>query len=224
MEILKLDPEDVNEVLDQVEQSFDVDCQKASLADIQTFGGLVNWISASMTQADSDDCTSQQAFYKLRNELSEVLSIDKVSIRPSTELATLFDKKTRRQQTKQLEQRLGFSVDLLVFKPIFVYLVTAIFLASFVVLFIKPLYGICGFVCFFGLVELLSHIAAANTFSSRTVGQLAEKISCERYLWARRNPETVNRNELTRKVKQLFVAGTAISYQELTPNLVIPYS
>jgi hypothetical protein len=224
MEILKLDPEDVNEVLDKVEQSFNVDFQKASLADIQTFGGLVDWISASMTQADSDDCTDQQAFYKLRTELSEVLSIDKASIRPSTELATLFDEKTREKQTKHLEQRLGFPVNLLVSKPIFIYLAVAIFLASFVVLCIKPLYGIYGFICLFGLMSILSHIAAANTFRSKTVGQLAEKISCERYLWSRRNPETVNRNELTRKVKQLFVAGTAISYQELTPNLIIPYS
>ncbi|QKZ13608.1 hypothetical protein [Spirosoma sp. KUDC1026] len=224
MKTLELDPEDVNEVLDQIEQSFNVDFQKASLADIQTFGKLVDWISASMPQLDTDDCTNQQAFYKLRDELCGTLAIDKANVSPSTELATLFDEKTREKQTKQLEQRLGFPVNILVFKPIFIYLTVAIFLASFVVLYIKPLYGICGFVCWFGLVNLFSRIPAASTFSIKTVGELAKKVSRERYLWSRRNPGTINSNELMEKVKQLFVAGTAISYQELTPHLIIPYS
>ena len=49
-----------------------------------------------------------------------------------------------------------------------------------------------------------------------TVGELSEKIAREHYRKVRRNPATINRNEVTKKVKELFIADLDLEEEVLT--------
>jgi hypothetical protein len=50
----------------------------------------------------------------------------------------------------------------------------------------------------------------------QTVGQLAEKISRDNYLKSRRNSSTVNKAEIAKKVKELFIADLDLEETVLT--------
>ncbi|HQW00235.1 MAG TPA: hypothetical protein PLZ91_07910, partial [Bacteroidia bacterium] len=79
-ELKNIDSEDLEELLKKVEASFDIKFGAAELANISTFGQLCNHISNKIHLVDCDDCTSQQAFYKLRDSISSSFHIDKRSI------------------------------------------------------------------------------------------------------------------------------------------------
>ena len=59
------------------------------------------------------DCTTQQAFYKLRNAISATLQIDKSSITHDSGLAELFQRPQRRQNIAAVENELGFKIKVL---------------------------------------------------------------------------------------------------------------
>ena len=54
-----------------------------------------------------------------------------------------------------------------------------------------------------------------NELDLQTVGQLAEKIARENYLKSRRNPATVNRNEIVKKIEDLFRTDLDLEDSEL---------
>ena len=55
-----------------------------------------------------------------------------------------------------------------------------------------------------------------NELDLQTVGQLADKIAREKYIKSRRNTATVNRNEIAKKVKDLFCTDLDLEDSELT--------
>lgn len=62
-----------------------------------------------------------------------------------------------------------------------------------------------GLPCFIiSLVFLMLVNKSGNELELKTVGQLAEKITREHYIQARRHPGTVNRAEIAQKIQQLF--------------------
>ena len=79
-ELKNIDSEDLEELLKKVEASFDIKFGAAELANISTFGQLCNHISNKIQLEHFNDCTSQQAFYKLRDSISSTLQIDNKSI------------------------------------------------------------------------------------------------------------------------------------------------
>ena len=59
-----------------------------------------------------------------------------------------------------------------------------------------------------------------NELDLQTVGQLADKISREHYIKSRRNPATVNRNEIAKKIKDLFRNDLDLEDPELTRQAI----
>src|SRR5690349_14172915 len=102
------DLEDIEDVLKKIEKSFGFKFGRTELKEVKTFGVLCDIITDKVKGDSSSDCTTQQAFYKLRSAIGTVLSIEKSSLTVDTRLDVLFPRKQRRRKIKEAEGVLGF--------------------------------------------------------------------------------------------------------------------
>src|SRR5690606_1879544 len=102
-----------SDVLVKVEKSFGFKFGDTELKDTKTFGELCDIITNKVQGDNSNDCTTQQAFYNLRNAIADILLIDKTGITPDTDLQKLFPKNIRRQSFKNINRHLGFKTNVL---------------------------------------------------------------------------------------------------------------
>ena len=132
-----VDPDDISDVLIKVEKSFKIKFGSNELKDVNTFGELCDIIVSKIDVQERDDCTSQQAFYKLREAISRTLEIDKSEIHSHIKLSVLFPKTTRRQKIKQVERSLGFSLKILRPKHAITGFFSILFIVSLIALFVN---------------------------------------------------------------------------------------
>ena len=112
-ELRNVDSEDLEDVLVKIEKSFDFKFEETELKDVKTFGQLCDIITNKVQGNNIDDCTTQQAFYKLRNAIASIFLVDKYNITPNTDLRLLFPKNLRRQKIRDLESNIGFEINIL---------------------------------------------------------------------------------------------------------------
>lgn len=213
-ELCNIDPEDISDVLVKVEKSFGFKFGDTELKDTKTFGELCDIITSKVQGDNSNDCTTQQAFYKLRNAIADTLLIDKTGITPDTDLQKLFPKNIRRQSFKNIDGHLGFKTKVLRPKHSITGTLAIIFIASLVGLFFFWQAGLIGLT-----VSIIGMTIAArfgNEIDLLTVGQLADKLSREHYLKSRRISTTVNKMEVEQKIKDLFIADLGLEENQLT--------
>jgi acyl carrier protein len=206
-EIYKLnsvDPEDIGCVLKKIQHSFNVKLDNEGLRDVDTFGDLCEVIINKISQEREDICTTQHAFYILRNAIAAVLNIDKCAVTPQTRLSKILPKENRLQLIEEIENELGFKTNLLQPKQWIVTLFGLTLISSFIICFYNWPIGIAG------LLSSGISLKLAGKFGKemhlKTVGDLANKISRESYLKSRRNPDTIKKNEVEQKVKELFIS------------------
>jgi hypothetical protein len=208
------DPEDIEDLLGRVETSFDIKFVGDELVHIKTFGQLCDHIANKIQIDNSGDCTSQQAFYKLRHAISSTLQIDHKSISTDTALIEILPRHCRRSRTKKLEKHLGFKINIL--RP--PHWVTGTLI---IVFFASPI-GFC-FNWQIGLLGLGFSIGGlwfsykiGNELDLKTVGQVAQKMTREHYLKSRRNPSTFNKNEIEKILIDWFSIDFDIDKSKLT--------
>src|SRR5690606_16056555 len=102
-----VDIEDIEDLLIKIESSFNIKFVSNELVHIKTFGELSDHIDDKIQLDNMDDCTNQQAFYKLRVAVSKVLKIDKGSITPKTYLTDLVPSYNRRLLIKKIGNNMG---------------------------------------------------------------------------------------------------------------------
>ncbi len=202
IELRNIDSEDISDVLVKLEKSFNFKFGKNELENVSNFGELCNIITNKINGDDLKDCTSQQAFYKLRNAIARGQCIDKKDITPDTDLKILFPRNKRRKKIAVIERNLGFKIKILRPKHWLTNSFILIFLISLPMLFFYWQAGLAGL--FFSIIGLKLAQKFGNEFDLKNIGEVAEKISRENYLKARRNPETINKNEIKKKIKELF--------------------
>jgi len=108
-------PDDIEDVLKLVEKSYNLRFETNELAHIRTFGELSDHIVSKNKLDNKDDCTDQQAFYKLRDAISSANGRDNSTIEPNMLLTDLFPRRTRRKEIRKIEREL--SLDLRVTIP-----------------------------------------------------------------------------------------------------------
>lgn len=101
-ELKDIDSEDMNDFLMKIETSFDIKFLSNELVYITTFGELCDHIVNKIQLENSDDCTSQQAFYKLRNAISSTLQLENKTIATNLLLAEILPQQNRRSTIKKL--------------------------------------------------------------------------------------------------------------------------
>ena len=209
-----IDPEDFGDTLLKLEKSFGIKFADNSMRDAKTFGDICDVIESHINLADKDDCTTQQAFYKIRKAIGLTQNFDVSSIEPQTQLADIFPRSNRRQDVKHFQEALGFSVDILSMKTWLTVTIFMGFIASLIVFFFSWQYAVAG-LTFFVLFTW-----AASKFSKElnvsTVRELTEKISREHYALARRHGGTMNKKEIVKTVQDVFIADHLIDREHLT--------
>lgn len=215
MELKNIDPEDISDVLEKVEKSFGFKFGDSELKDVKTFGELCDLITNKVQGDNVNDCTTQQGFYKLRNAIAATQVIHKSSITTDTNLKQLFPRHNRREKIKELQNELDMTFDILDIKA---WLGWAIFIGiagSLILFFFNWKLALSG-LTFFLAICWTAYEFFAKEFKLATVGQLTEKFTRENYLKSRRNSSTINRNEISQKVKEFFSKELDLEEEVLT--------
>jgi hypothetical protein len=213
-ELKNIDSEDIEDLLVKVENSFDIKFGDTELTEIMTFGQLCDLIANKIQLDNSDDCTSQQAFYKLRHAISSTLQIDNKTISTDFPLVNLLPRQSRRARTKKLEKHLDFKLNILRPPHWVTGILLILLLASIIGLFFNWQIGLLGLV--FSIVGLWIANKIGNELDLQTVGQVAEKMMRENYLKSRRNPKTFNKNEIEKVLTDWFSHDLRINKSKLT--------
>jgi hypothetical protein len=215
-ELKDIDSEDIEDLLVKVETSFDIKFVGEELVHITTFGQLCDHIVNKIQLDNSDDCTRQQAFYKLRDAISSTLQIDNKTISTDFRLGDILPKQSRRSRTKILEKHLGFKLNILRPPHWATGTLAIILLASLIGFFFNWQIGLIGFV--FSIAGLWFAKKIGNELDLKTVGQVAEKMTRENYLKSRRNPKTFNKKEIEKVLTDWFSNYFDIDKNKLTKD------
>ncbi|ASU32167.1 POB3 family protein [Mucilaginibacter xinganensis] len=196
------DAGEIDDVLMKIQRSFDIRFEHDDLEHVKTFGGLCDAVVKKLKLKNTEACSTQHAFYMLRNAINTTIAADKGMIKPQTRLDEIFPRDTRLQVIDEIEKELGFKINLLKPKGSVVFIFSLILGAAVIGLFFWP--TISGA----GIVLSLAGLILAGKFGKempvKTLGDLAEKISKEHYRNCRRNAATVNRAEVAEKIKGYF--------------------
>ena len=206
--------EDVEDLLAKVETSFDISFVDNELINITTFGQLCDHITNKIQLENTTGCTSQQAFYKLRNAISSTFHIDSRIITADTALADILPRSDRRLKVEEIEKHLGFKLNLLSPPGWVTFMFVIIFIASIVGMFINWKIGFSG-LCFSIIGNMVTN-RNGNELNSQTVGQVVKKMTHENYLKSRRNPKTFNREEIEKVLIDWFSDVLCIDKSKLT--------
>lgn len=209
-----VDPEEIGDVLVKIERSFNIRLDDTSCKDVKTFGKLCDIVVEKVKQTNNDSCTTQQAFYKIRNAINSTISPPKELIKPQTKLADIFPRDTRLQVIAEIEREMGFKINLLQPKQGIVGTFIFVLAASAVGFFYQPI------MAFIGALVAITGLMLAGKFGKelkvKTLGDLAEKVAREHYIKCRRDASTVNRTEISQKIKELFTADLYLEPSVLT--------
>lgn len=216
MEIYKLsniDPNDMDDVLLKIQRSFNIKLDNEGLKNVNTFGSLCDLVISKIALEHEDSCTTQHAFYMLRNVVATISGINKYDISTHTKLCKIFPKEDRLEIISKIEDELGFKINLLKPKQWIVAIFGLTLIASGMLCFFNIFAGVAGL--------LISTIALklAGKFGKemhlKTVGDLACKISRESYTKVRRS-NTINKNEVEQKLRELFADDLGLKPVMLT--------
>ena len=213
-QLCNIDTEDIENLLVKVENSFNIKFVTNELVHISTFGQLCDHIADKIQLTNSNDCTSQQAFYKLRKAILSTLLLDKEIVSTDFLLKDLLPRQSRRLRIRNLEKFLGFKLNLLRPPHWITRILIIILLISFFALFFNLRIAFLGLA--FSICGLWFANKIGNELDLETVGQVAEKVASENYLKSRRNPNTFNKKEVEKVITHLFSTELDIDKINLT--------
>lgn len=223
-----IDGEDLGDLLVNIEENFDIKFADDEFINICTYGELHDHIIDKIRSehANVEDCTSQQAFYKLRNALVEALGITKNEITPHMSLVSILPRNRRKSQVSDIEKVLGFKLSLL--RPLhFVENTFSIMaLASFFGIFLSFFFEFSGIlIAIIGFVVSIAGLKiaykTANEIDIETVGELAKTLTRDKYAKSRRNAKTCNYREIGDVLTENICYGLGMEKSELTRNAII---
>jgi acyl carrier protein len=207
-------PEDIEELLFKVEKSFGIEFVNYELINIKTFGELCDHITNKIELESSEDCTTQQAFYKLREAISSSLQIENKAITTNLSLEKVLPKQNRRLLVRKIETTLGFKLNILKASDNVTGIFTMILILSIVELFIDWRIGILGFI--FSVCCLRISNRFGTELKVKTIGDVVKKMTRENYLKSRRKQNTVNRKEIEKILTEWFSDEFDLEKSELT--------
>ncbi len=206
--------EDISDVIVKLEKSFDLEFSKTAFAEAKTFGDICDIIEPHINHNHKDDCTKQQAFYKIRKAVAETQLIDKKQISLTSKLVELFPRHNRRQKSKEFRDRLGIKVNILTYPGWLSLLLVIGSLLSLEAFFFDWKIAVAGIIFFASAFRIADWLG--KDLELQTVRQLVEKVTREHYVAVRRTKHTVNRNEILDTIKDAFSNDLAIDKVHLT--------
>lgn len=195
--------QDISDALITIQQSFQISFREHELANLKIFEDLCNLIHEKITLEDHDDCTSQQAYYKLNQALSHTFNLSKLHLTPETLIENIIPRKNRIKKVKMLEDILDMQLFLLSPPSWLTCVLIIVFLLSLLAFFIS------GTIALFGIAFSIFGFWISNKMGKeidiKTVGELTDNMVSFNYIKSRRNPNTVNKRELDNVIKSIFI-------------------
>lgn len=216
------DPEDIGDVLMLLADSFGIKYSQDDFKTAKTFGDLCDVIERKVALDHKDDCTTQQAFYKIRATLEQMELTGNTVITPETELVVLFPRPARRKLVGQFQSRLGIKLDFLKIKDWLSWTILIGFILSLIALFFEWRFAIAGFTLFYLTATISGKFA--NELAEKTVGDLARKLMREHYIQVRRSSGTMNRTEIFSLIQEFFSERLDLDKEELTRDSILGWN
>jgi len=216
MEEYKLDRadlENLEDYLPEIEEKFKFSIDRGKFEAVNNFNDLCELIIASIDLENIESCTTQQAFYRLRQVIADLNIADKSSITLETKLKDIFPKANRIKLMKSVEKKIGFGLNMIgppkiVPRPLFI-----IGLISLIALFFNWEYGILGISI--SVIGLYLAFRFGKELEMNSVRELVEKITTENYLDLRSNKNSVNKSELKNILLEWFSDNLEIEKEKL---------
>lgn len=209
--------EDIFDVVLKLEKSFGLKFEKDAFYNVKTFGDLCDVFTNNLKGDNIDDCSTQQAFYKIRGAIAAVQLLDKNSITLDTKLEDIFPRHKRKLRIKKLQDELDISFNILDIKSWLGWTIFIGIVASLITFFFKWQYAITGLL-FFIVVGWTAYKFFAKEFELTTMRQLTEKLARENYVDVRRRNGTINRQEILKVIIDTFSNELDIDKTYLTRN------
>jgi hypothetical protein len=214
IELKYVDPDDINDLIPKIEKSFNIQFEANELQHISTVGELFDRVLGKMTLAKSTDCTSQQAFYKMREAFASLFNINKENFTTDTLVASILPPKNRRSNVKKLETYLGIKLNILNPPQWLSTSIIILFLLSIVMLFFNWKIAELGIIVSICATRVANKMG--NEIQLKTVGELVNKMTSENYLKSRRDSTTYNKQEIERTLIDLFSSELLLDKSKLT--------
>lgn len=197
-----IDPEEVEDAIKTAEKSLGVKLIQKDLDRVTNFGGFCDAVIEKAGVPYAEGCTTQQAFYKLREAIVNTRQLTKAQLHPSSKLEDIFPKKKRSNDIRAVERYLNLELHLL--KPA-LWLINSLLIGfgvACVMMFVNWKVGLLAFVVDFLCLTMANYFA--TEFAVTTLGQVAEKMALKHYRASRRNPGTINKKEAAGTIKKIF--------------------
>ena len=105
--------ENLEDCIPSIEAMYKFKFEKGETQNVKNFDEFCNLILSKIDFENVESCTSQQAFYKLRNSLIEERITKKENIKLETKLTAIFPRKNRIELVKRVENNIGFKLNIL---------------------------------------------------------------------------------------------------------------
>ncbi len=197
-----IDPEEVEDAIKTAENSFGIKLIQKDLDGVSHFGEFCDVVIEKAGLPHAEGCTTQQAFYKLREAIVKTRHIAKTQLHPSSKLEDIFPKKTRSNDIKVVERYINLNLHLL--KPA-LWVINSLFIGfgvACVMMFANWKAGLLAFGADFLCLTMVNYFA--TEFAATTLGQVAERMALKQYRASRRNPGTINKKEAADTIKKIF--------------------
>ncbi len=209
----KYEIENIEDCIPSIENMYKFKFEDGETESVKNFDEFCNLIISKIELENVESCTSQQAFYKLRNSLVEEKVAVKDEIKLENKLEDLFPRKNRIELVKKVEKNIGFKLNILTPPAYVFYTLVLLSAVSFILLFIKFKYGILG-----GAISIFGFYSCAwfgKELKIKTLKDLVEKITSENYLEIRTQKNTVNKSELKKVITDWFAENACIEKEKL---------
>lgn len=203
--------EDLEMALEKFEKDYQILIDERIPA--KNFQELTDYLLSKFEVVHREGCTTQQAFYKLKNAM-EKNKILASFISPQSLLEEVFSREERKQNLKYIEGELGVKLDVLRPKNWLIYGLMLMFFMLLISLFWNFWWGLLGL----GIWYILSRIIfqQGNEFKIKTMGDLVKIMVRGNYFQSRRNAQSMNREEFKAVVLDYFSEEMCMEKEELS--------
>ncbi len=208
--------QDVEDTLGYIVRAFELKITNDAFSNVKTFGDICQVFQNNISYQNEESCTVQQAFYKIRTAIIFSQKIDKEKIRIDTPIDQIFPKIGRRKKVKTFQKALGLPISILSMKLWLVLFIVSGFALSFLAFFFSWKLALTGILTF--LIINWVAMKLREDVESITIGELAKKITRDHYMQVRRNPHTVNRNEIVKVIQCTFITNCDLELAALHTN------
>jgi hypothetical protein len=197
MEIYKLhndELENIEDLVPSIEKMYQFKFEDDEISKLENFNDFCDLIVSKIDLENVENCSSQQAFYKLRKSIVALNLAEKGQITPETKLEAIFPRKERIALVRSLEKHIGFKINLIHPPDALSISLLLLVVVSFVFLFFDFKFGLLGL----GIAVLSLNLAKkfGKEMKMKSIRELVEKITQENYLKIRTKSNTINRKEL----------------------------